>query len=86
VKVFIFFKKFYKVHSVEVLNQYPVNKKNFSSLIITNLELRLELRVPNLIWKREAKDPKRREDHLIIMNFGVKKFIVKNIQKKNFDV
>jgi hypothetical protein len=54
--------------------------------MITNLELRFELCVLNLIWKRDAKDPKKREDHLIIMNFGVKKFIVKNIQKKNFDV
>jgi hypothetical protein len=28
--------------------------------------------VPNLIWKREAKDPKKREDHLIFINFGIK--------------
>jgi hypothetical protein len=38
--------------------------------------------VPNLIWKREAKDPKRREDHLIFINFEVKKFTIKNTQKK----
>jgi hypothetical protein len=86
VKFLIFFKKFYKVHRIEIFSQDPVNKKNFSSLMITNLELRFELCVLNLIWKRDAKDPKKREDHLIIMNFGVKKFIVKNIQKKNFDV
>jgi hypothetical protein len=66
---------------VEVLSQDPVNKKNFSSLMITNLELRFELCVPNLIWKREAKDPKKREDHLIFINFGIKKFTVKNTQK-----
>jgi hypothetical protein len=36
----------------------------------------------NLIWKRGAKDPKIREDHLIFINFGVKKFIVKSTQKK----
>jgi hypothetical protein len=29
-----------------------------------------------------AKDPKEREDHLIFINFGVKKFTVKNTQKK----
>jgi hypothetical protein len=28
------------------------------------------------------KDPKKREDHLIFINFGVKKFILKNTQKK----
>jgi hypothetical protein len=50
--------------------------------MITNMELRFELCVPNLIWKRKAKDPEKREDHLIIMNFGVKKFIVKHTQKK----
>jgi hypothetical protein len=41
----------------------------------------------NLIWKWGAKDPKRREDHLIFINFGVKKFTLKNTPKKrNFDV
>jgi hypothetical protein len=34
-----------------------------------------------------AKDPKKREDHLIFINFELKNFIVKNTQKKkNFDV
>jgi hypothetical protein len=33
-----------------------------------------------------CKRPQKREDHLIFMNFIVKKFIVKNTQKKNFDV
>jgi hypothetical protein len=51
VKLLIFFKKFYKVHSVEVLSQDPVNKKNSSSFIITNMELRFEPCVLNLIWK-----------------------------------
>jgi hypothetical protein len=36
------------------------------------VQLDLELR---------CKRPKKREDHLIFINFGVKKFIVKNIQK-----
>jgi hypothetical protein len=34
-----------------------------------------------LIWKWGAKDPKKREDHLIFINFGVKKFTLKNTQK-----
>jgi hypothetical protein len=28
-----------------------------------------------------CKRPKKREDHLILINFGVKKFTVKNTQK-----
>jgi hypothetical protein len=28
------------------------------------------------------KDPKKREDHLIFISFGVKKFTLKNTQKK----
>jgi hypothetical protein len=46
------------------------------------MELRFEPCVLNLIWKCGAKDPIKREDHQIFNNFGVKKFIVKNIQKK----
>jgi hypothetical protein len=41
------------------------------------MELRFEPCVLNLIWKR-CKRPKKKEDHLIFINFGVKKFIVKN--------
>jgi hypothetical protein len=34
-----------------------------------------------------CKDPKKREDHVIFINFGVKKFTLKNTpKKKNFDV
>jgi hypothetical protein len=51
------------------------------------MELRFEPCLLNLIWKCFAKDPKKREDHLIFINFGVKKFIVRNTPKKqNFDV
>jgi hypothetical protein len=33
------------------------------------------------------KDPKKREDHLIFMNLGMEKFIVKRFSKReNFDV
>jgi hypothetical protein len=45
------YEKFYKVHSIEVLSPDLVNKNNSSSLIITNMELRFELCVFNLIWK-----------------------------------
>jgi hypothetical protein len=31
----------------------------------------------NLIWKWFEKDPKKNEDYLISMNFGVKKFNIK---------
>jgi hypothetical protein len=34
-----------------------------------------------------CKRPKKREDHLIFINFGVKKFTLKNTpKKKTFDV
>jgi hypothetical protein len=59
-----------------------VNKKNSSSLIIIDMELRFEPCVLNLIWKKCAKDTKKRDEHLIFINFGVKKFTIKNIQKK----
>jgi hypothetical protein len=49
-----------------------VNKNNSSSLIFTNLELKFEAYMLNLIWKSSAKDPKKREDYLIFINFGVK--------------
>jgi hypothetical protein len=50
-EVFYFFKKYYKVHSVEVLSQDPINKKNSSSLIIINVELRFKPYMLHLIWK-----------------------------------
>jgi hypothetical protein len=60
----------------------PVNKNNSSSLILTNLELPFDPCMLNLTWKLGAKDPKKREDHLIFINFGLKKFTLKNTQKK----
>jgi hypothetical protein len=45
------------------------------------MELRFEPCTLNLSWKRGSKDPKKRKDHLIFNNFGVKKFTVKNTQK-----
>jgi hypothetical protein len=51
VKFLIFFKKFYKVHSDEVLNQDPCEKNNSSSFLVSNMELRLQPCVLNLIWK-----------------------------------
>jgi hypothetical protein len=62
------------------------NKKNSSSLIITNMELKFEPCVLNLIWKWGAKKPQKREDRLFFINFGGKKFTLKNTPKKNFDV
>jgi hypothetical protein len=82
VKFLVFFKNFYKVRSVVVWSQDPVNKNNSSSFILTNLELKFEACMLNLIWKWGAKDPKKREDHLIFINFGVKKFALKITQKK----
>jgi hypothetical protein len=41
-----------------------INKKNFNSLIITNMDLRYEPCVLNLVWKWWTKDPKKRKDHL----------------------
>jgi hypothetical protein len=51
------------------------------------MELRFEPCVLNLIWKWGEKDLKEREDHLIFINFEVKKFTLKkHPKKKNFDV
>jgi hypothetical protein len=64
----------------------PINKYNSNSLILINLELKFEACMLNLVWKWGAKDPKKRKDHLIFINFGVKKFALKNTpKKKNFD-
>jgi hypothetical protein len=46
------------------------------------VELRFELCVPNLIWKREVKDSKKGEDCLIFIYFRAKKFEVKNTLPK----
>jgi hypothetical protein len=43
----------------------PINKNNSRSLIITNMDLRFEPCVFNLIWESCAKDPKSRDYHLI---------------------
>jgi hypothetical protein len=45
------------------------------------MELTFEPCVLNLIWKRGAKDPKKRKEHLIFIDFGVKKFTIKNTKK-----
>jgi hypothetical protein len=51
------------------------------------MKLRFEAHVFNLFSKCLAKDPKKRRYHPIFMNFVVKKFIVRNTQKKkNFVV
>jgi hypothetical protein len=52
------------------------------SLILHNLKLKFQPYVLNLFPKCLAKDPIFFEHHLILMNFGVKKFTVRNTQKK----
>jgi hypothetical protein len=59
----------------------PVNKNNSNSLILTILELQFEPCMLDLIWKWCAKDLKKWKDHLIFIDFGVKKFTLKNTQK-----
>jgi hypothetical protein len=39
------------------------------------MEFRFEPCVLNFIWEWGAKDPQKRKDHLIFINFGVKKFM-----------
>jgi hypothetical protein len=39
----------------------PINKENSSSLILTNLELKFEPCMLNLIWKWGAKDPQKKK-------------------------
>jgi hypothetical protein len=82
VKFLIFFKNFTRSIVLKFGVKTPVNKNNSSSLILTNLELTFEACMLNLIWKWCAKDPSKREDHLIFINFGIKKFTLKNTQKR----
>jgi hypothetical protein len=52
------------------------------------MEFRFEPCVHNLIQKWYEKDPQKREDHLIFINFGIRNFTVGNTNeiKKNFNV
>jgi hypothetical protein len=88
VKFLIFFKNFLRSTALKFWVKTPIKKNNSSSFMTTNMELRFEPCLLNLIWKWGAKDPEKREEHLVIINFGVKKkFTLKNTQKKkNFDV
>jgi hypothetical protein len=54
-----------------------INKNNSSSLIFTNLELKFEACMLIDLEVR-CKRPKKKKDHLIYINFGVKKFTLKN--------
>jgi hypothetical protein len=83
VKFLIFFaRNFTRSTILKFWVKTPIKKNNSSSLIITNMDLRFEPCMLNLIWKWITKDPEKREDHLIFINFGVMKFILKNTQKK----
>jgi hypothetical protein len=82
VKFFIFSEFFTRSTVLKFWVKTLVDKKSFNSLIITNMELRFEPCVLNLKQKWCAKDLEKREDHLIFINCGVKKFTMKNTQKK----
>jgi hypothetical protein len=82
-KSLIFSKKFYKFHKVGILSQDLVNKNNnLRSLIFTNLRVKFESCVLNLIKKWSTKHPKYKDDHLIFMNFRAKEFTIKRLLKK----
>jgi hypothetical protein len=78
-EVFDFFQEILQVPQCWSFESRPIKKNNSSSLIITNMEVRFEPCMLNLIWKWGAKDPKKKDDHLILSNFGIKKFTVKLI-------
>jgi hypothetical protein len=59
----------------------PVNKKNFSSLKITNMKFTFEPCI-QLDLEVRGKRPNIKSDHLIVTMFGVKKFIIQSTQKK----
>ena len=59
VKFDIFSRNFTRSILLKFWIKIPTNKKNFISFIITNMELRFEPCVLNLIWKWGAKDPKK---------------------------
>jgi hypothetical protein len=49
------------------------------------MEFKFEPCVLDLIWKQCAKDQKKKKkNHLVFINFGEKKFTVRNTPKKNF--
>jgi hypothetical protein len=82
VKFFIFFRKFYKVHSIEVYNQdycqqnafwLTHNYKYGVKIWATCTQVDLEV-----ICKTSQT---KKEDHLIFINFGVKNFTIKKAQK-----
>jgi hypothetical protein len=73
-------------HGMSTFNGSSVKEK-FNSLIIKNMELKFEPCVLNLIWKPCVKDQRKREDHVVFINFGVKKFTIRNTQEiEDFDV
>ena len=49
--------------------------------MITNMELRFEPMCGQLDLELRCETSKKREDHLIFFNFGVKEFILKSTQK-----
>jgi hypothetical protein len=80
-KFLIFFKKFYKVHSIEVLRQDPRQQKEFKLTHNYKYEVEIYAKCAQLDLEVMCKRPKKRQDHLIFINFGIKKFTIKNIKK-----
>ena len=83
---FGFLKKFYNFHSIRIMSLGPINKKNSNSRILTNIELKIEPCVLNLIWKWYTNYPKEKEYHLIFMKFGAKKLVVKSTSKEQTQI
>jgi hypothetical protein len=81
------FKKFYKFHVIGVLNQDPPWQKEFKLIHINKSKGGIWAMYIKLDLEVICKKPKKKEDHLIFMNFGVKKFTVQKTSKKEmFDV
>ena len=79
---FIFSKKFYKVHSIEVLSDDPNQQKEFYHIYNYKYGVKIWAMCAQLDLEVIAKDPKVRKDHMIFINFNIKKFTIGNSLKK----
>jgi hypothetical protein len=89
VKFWIHFKKFYKFHSVGVLSQdthQVVNKKNSSSLILTNKDLRFEPYVPTPFGSDVQKTQNKGNTIYLSWILEWRGYCKIYPKKKNFDV
>jgi hypothetical protein len=84
---FIFFSRNYTRSIVLKLSQDPRQQKEFQLTHNYKYGVEIWATCSQLDLEVMCKRSKKREDHLIFINFRVKKFIIKNTQKKkNFDV